>query len=68
MPKSVKKYLNGTCQLFIQIIEVLVRFDKQLTNELFIVLTPAVNFINVKRANFLYKSLFLAAFLVTFWL
>ncbi len=31
-------------------------------------MTPAVNFINIKRANFLYESLFLAAFLVTFWL
>ncbi len=31
-------------------------------------LTPAVNFINVKHANFLYKRPFLAAFLVTFWL
>jgi len=29
---------------------------------------PTVNFINVIRTNFSYKSLFLAAFLVKFWL
>ncbi len=30
--------------------------------------TPIVNFINVLRARFSYKSYILAAFLVTFWL